>query len=164
MPRQIPRRRNPPARPLHPAPARAGTLPTTAKLIDMNELQIVSIVVSGVCVIITTCLAWIMIYRVNRTEVSFTGTPVDKKEFDRHVHANAEEHVRIFSKIGGVERGSASLVSEKEKAAAETRHKMHESIKDTGERVARLETQTDMIDRRITGMDGKLDRIRDLIK
>jgi len=48
----------------------------------MNQLQIVNIVVSVVCVIIMTVLAWVTLYRRNRTEVSFTGTPVDKKEFD----------------------------------------------------------------------------------
>ena len=58
----------------------------------MNTLQIASIILSGICLIITTVLAWVMLYRVNKTEVSFTGTPVDKKEFER---ALAEKQIEI---------------------------------------------------------------------
>ncbi len=71
----------------------------------MNTLQIVSIALSMICVVITTVLAWVAIAKAQKVQVTFAGTPVDKKEFDKEVQENKEEHDRIFAKLGGVERG-----------------------------------------------------------
>src|SRR5579863_2748266 len=49
---------------------------------------------------------WVTWKSPRRREVSFVGTPVDKKDFDRFVEANDDAHERIFAKIGGVERGA----------------------------------------------------------
>jgi hypothetical protein len=40
-----------------------------------------------------------------KREVSFTGTPADKKEFEAHVEVNRKDHDGLHSKIGGTERG-----------------------------------------------------------
>jgi len=65
----------------------------------MNFLQIANIALSMVCLIITTVLAWVTIYRTNRTEVTFTGIPVDKKDFEKHQRENKDEHDRFFAKL-----------------------------------------------------------------
>jgi transposase len=65
----------------------------------MNTLQIASTVLSMLCLVITTVLAWVMLNKTNKTEVTFTGTPVDKKEFERHQRENREEHEKIFAKL-----------------------------------------------------------------
>ena len=74
----------------------------------MNTLEIVSIAVSMICVVITTILAWVAIAKAQKVQVTFAGTPVDKKEFDKEVQENKEEHDRIFAKLGGLERGVES--------------------------------------------------------
>jgi len=65
----------------------------------MNTLQIISIAVSMICTVIMAVIAWVMMYRVNKTEVTFTGTPVDKKEFEKHERENRDEHEKIFAKF-----------------------------------------------------------------
>jgi cob(I)alamin adenosyltransferase len=71
----------------------------------MNTLQIISIVVSGTCGIITAVLAWVVIYRVNKTEVSFTGTPMDKKDCAVKMGEQKADIDKLFAKLGGMERG-----------------------------------------------------------
>jgi hypothetical protein len=65
----------------------------------MNTLQIASTALSMICLVITTVLAWVMLNKTNKTEVTFTGTPVDKKEFERHQKENKDEHEKIFAKF-----------------------------------------------------------------
>ena len=79
----------------------------------MNILQIISLVVSMISAVLTSIFAWVMIYRVNKTEVSFSGTPVDKKEFERHVSENKAEHSQLLAKIGGSERVLESRINER---------------------------------------------------
>jgi hypothetical protein len=50
--------------------------------------------------------------RTQRREVSFQFTPASKEEFERHVASNKQEHENLFSKIGGVERGSTARLDE----------------------------------------------------
>ncbi len=90
----------------------------------MNSLQLVSAFLSPICLVITTVLAWVVIYRKQRTEVSFTGEPVDKKDFEKAEAAHAAVHAQLFAKIGGAERGVENRM---------------------GERMARIETNTDKI-------------------
>lgn len=65
----------------------------------MNILQITNIALSMVCLVITTVLAWVRIYHANKTEVTFTGTPVDKKDFEKHQRENKDEHDRFFARL-----------------------------------------------------------------
>lgn len=48
-----------------------------------------------------------------KREVSFELESVTKDEFDKHVDLNKDEHDKIFSKIGGVERGGREEVDKK---------------------------------------------------
>jgi hypothetical protein len=134
----------------------------------MNQLQIVNIVVSVVCVIIMTVLAWVTLYRRNRTEVSFTGTPVDKKEFDKHVEENRGEHERIFAKLGGVERGVEGRLNAKLDAmAAESkndREKLHERINPIEGEICALRQASETNTTHLVQMDGKIDRLIERMK
>jgi hypothetical protein len=40
-----------------------------------------------------------MMVRKTKTEVSFTGTPLDKKEFENHQRENRDEHEKLFAKF-----------------------------------------------------------------
>ena len=65
----------------------------------MDTLLIISTALSMICLVITTALAWVMLNKTSRTEVSFTGVPVDKKDFEKHQRENRDEHDRIFAKL-----------------------------------------------------------------
>lgn len=69
----------------------------------MSMLQIISTALNMICVVITTALAWVMLNKTNKTEVTFTGVPVDKKDFERHQRDNKEEHDRIFAKFDAMQ-------------------------------------------------------------
>jgi ABC-type nickel/cobalt efflux system permease component RcnA len=114
----------------------------------MNTLQIISTVLSMASTVIMVALAWVMIYRVNRTEVTFTGTPVDKKEFEKHQQENKEEHEKIFAKL--------------EAMAAESktdREILHFRINPIEGEICALRTASETNTARLVQMDGKIDRL-----
>ena len=65
----------------------------------MNTLSIISTIISAVCVIIMTILAWVTISKVSETRVSFVGTPVDKKEFDKHCEDQKQLEFTTWKKM-----------------------------------------------------------------
>jgi hypothetical protein len=99
-----------------------------------------------------------------KREVSFAGDPVDRKDFERHAAEDVAVHNQLFAKLGGVERGAAATVKEYEISANESRRAMHTEITEIKERVAGLESRTEMIDRRIVQIDSKLDHISERIR
>jgi hypothetical protein len=103
----------------------------------MNTLQLVNIALSMICMIITTVLAWATIYRTNKTEVTFTGTPVDKKEFEKHERENKDEHDRFLVKI----------------------EKLHQRINPIEAEIFALRQAGELNSTRLVQMDGKIDRL-----
>lgn len=103
----------------------------------MSTLQIVSTVLSMLCVTITTVLAWVMLNKTSKTEVTFTGTPVDKKEFDKYERENKDEHERIFSKL----------------------EKVHFRINPIEGEIGALRQASENNTARLVQMDGKIDRL-----
>jgi hypothetical protein len=98
--------------------------------------------------IITVVLAWVMIYRVNKTEVSFTGTPVDKKEFEKHQFENKEEHNKIFAKLDAMAAESKS-----------DRERLHFRINPIEGEICALREASETNTTRLVQMDGKIDRL-----
>jgi uncharacterized protein HemY len=103
----------------------------------MNTLQTASAAISMICTIIMVVLAWVMMYRVNRTEVSFTGTPVDKKEFERLQRENRDEHEKIFLKFDA----------------------MHFRFNPIEGQICALREASETNTTRLVQMDGKIDRL-----
>ena len=68
----------------------------------MNAAEIICLGISTVCTMISAVIAWVAIYRINRVQVSFTGVPVDKVEFEKLGRENSEDHDKLFARIGGV--------------------------------------------------------------
>jgi hypothetical protein len=134
----------------------------------MNTLQIVSIALSMICVVITTILAWVAIAKAQKVQVTFAGTPVDKKEFDRQVQENKEEHDRIFSKLGGIERGVEGRLNAKLDAmSAESkldREKLHFRINPIEGEICALREASETNTTRLVQMDAKIDRLIERIK
>jgi hypothetical protein len=134
----------------------------------MNTLQIVSIAVSMICVVVTTILAWVAIAKAQKVQVTFAGTPVDKKEFDRQVQENKEEHDRIFSKLGGIERGVEGRLNAKLDAmAAESkadREKLHFRINPIEGEICALREASETNTTRLVQMDAKIDRLIERMK
>lgn len=114
----------------------------------MNIFQIISTVMSLLCSVITAILAWVMVYRVNRTEVSFTGTPVDKSEFEKHQQQNQDEHEKIFAKLDEV--------------FAESKHdcdKLHGRINPIEGEICALRQASETNTMRLVQMEAKIDRL-----
>lgn len=76
-------------------------------------------------------------------EVTPGFVPVSKKDFEEHAKRNADEHDKLFSKIGGVERGAAARLEEQLKSmrteSVADRSLMHEKINQARESVASLD-------------------------
>jgi outer membrane murein-binding lipoprotein Lpp len=129
----------------------------------MTTTELVSSIISAVCMIITAVLAWVSIYRVNRVNVSFSGVPVDKQEFDQQVQENKEDHDKLFSRIGGVERGLEARMTARidkfETDANTTRRLMHKDIEQIGHDTAALKKEAEIANQRMFQMDGKIDRL-----
>jgi hypothetical protein len=129
----------------------------------MNTLNIASAIVSMICMIIMAVLAWVVIYRKSRTEVSFTGIPTEKLEFDRHCQENKAAHDQLFAKIGGVERGvEARMTARIEKAEAESlssRRLMHADMSKLSADVAGIKAGLEGNTALTVRLDTKMDRI-----
>jgi hypothetical protein len=129
----------------------------------MNTLQIVSIALSMICVVITTILAWVAIAKAQKVQVTFAGTPLDKKEFERHQQDNKEEHDKLFAKLGGIERGVESRLNAKLDAmAAESktdREKLHFRINPIEGEICALRQASETNTTRLVQMDAKIDRL-----
>jgi hypothetical protein len=129
----------------------------------MNILQIVSIALSMICVVITTILAWVAIAKAQKVQVTFAGTPVDKKEFDRQVQDNREEHEKMSARIGGVERGvEARLNAKLDTMQAENktdREKLHLRINPIEGQICALREASETNTARLVQMDAKIDRL-----
>jgi hypothetical protein len=134
----------------------------------MNTLQIVSIALSMICVVITTVLAWIAIAKAQKVQVTFAGTPVDKKDFDRQTQENKEEHDKIFAQIGVLERGVEARISARiEALAAEgklDREKLHHRINPIEGEICALRQASENNTARLVQMDAKIDRLIERMK
>jgi hypothetical protein len=129
----------------------------------MNTLQTVSTILSMLCLVITTVLAWLMLTRTSKTEVSFTGTPMDKKEFERHEQENKHEHEKIIATLSGVERGVETRLNAKLDAmqaeAKADREKLHFRINPIEAEICALRHASETNTTRLVQMDGKIDRL-----
>jgi hypothetical protein len=129
----------------------------------VNSLQIISITVSTVCVIICTVLAWINLTKTTKTEVSFTGTPTDKKEFDQLVAENKQTHDQLFAKIGFAERGlEHRMIARLEKVETESissRRLMHADLGKVSADVSGLKSALEGNTALCARLDNKIDRL-----
>lgn len=103
----------------------------------MNSLQIANIALSMICMIITTVLAWATIYRTNKTEITFSGTPVDKKDFEKHLRENKEDHDLLFARLENI----------------------HARINPIEAGMSALRQVCDLNTARLAQIDGKIDRL-----
>lgn len=108
----------------------------------MTILEIISTALNMICLVITTVLAWVMLNKTNKTEVTFTGTPLDKKEFERHQQENKEEHDRIFAKFDA----------------------MQERINPIENAISALSEASATNSARLVLMDAKIDRLIERVK
>jgi hypothetical protein len=125
----------------------------------MNTLQVISIALSMVCVVITTVLAWVAIARAQKVQVTFAGTPVDKKEFEREAQDNRQEHDKIVSRIGGVERGMESRLNALQAESRTDREKLHLRINPIEGELCALRQASEINTTRLVQMDAKIDRL-----
>lgn len=88
--------------------------------------------------------------QIQKREVRFNIEPASKEAFDRHVEFNAGEHRDIFSKIGGVDRGSSQKISNEVTA-------VHNRVNSLEKSVGGLETSAHLTHQRLASMDRKMD-------
>jgi hypothetical protein len=111
---------------------------------------------------------WITMKSPQKREVSFTGTPLDKKEFEKHVESNDREFDALHSRVGGAERGVEKRLSDRiahnETKGEESRSRLHAEMQSVSVAVARVEENNENTAARLVQMDGKIDRLIERIK
>jgi hypothetical protein len=81
----------------------------------MTTTELIVSVISGISMVITAILAWVSIYRTNRVNVSFVGTPVDVKECERRT---AEHKLADDRRAREIIHLAAKVAAEREADAA----------------------------------------------
>lgn len=102
--------------------------------IGMFAVAVVALVIAG---------------RKQKNEVTFGFTPASKDEFDRHVAHNTHEHMNIFSKIGGAERGMDAKLKEVIKEGNESREKLHDRINELLPKVGELSRNMEILNKKL---------------
>lgn len=87
-----------------------------------------------------------------KREVSFTGTPTDRKEFEAHVEGNKKDHDGIHSKVGGVERGLRAEMHTGMNALREKVDKLSESV-------SALTATTNLQNQSLAAIDTKVTKL-----
>lgn len=116
-------------------------------------------VIGAIAVLQLVSLA-MQVFRYNQAqkrEVSFTGECVDKREFDKHVAYNREEHDNIFSLVGGKERGLRAEADEKIS-------KIDVEVRKLGQDMAAVKTETTIQSRTLSHLESKVDSILSKVK
>jgi hypothetical protein len=75
-----------------------------------------------------------------------------KENFDKHIAENRHEHDNIFSKIGGVDRGTGAKISTEVTA-------IHARINLLDKATGRLEAATEFQNQQLAQMDSKITRL-----
>lgn len=126
---------------------------------ELTGLEIGGIIVSMACGGIGILIAAIALFKSNNTVISPQPLIIamqkefaTKHDFDTHVAANTESHDKLFSKIGGVERGANTALEMKVEGVRST-------IVNVSNQVAGLKSQTDLQNQHLARMDSKLDRL-----
>jgi hypothetical protein len=104
-----------------------------------------------IALIASTIAAIVTIFYGNRSqkrEVTFTGTPLDKKEFERHQQENRDEHDKFFAKL--------DIMQSESKA---DREKLHFRINPIEGEICALREASETNTTRLVQMDGKIDRL-----
>ena len=134
----------------------------------MNTLQIVSIAVSLICVVITTILAWVAIAKAQKVQVTFAGTPVDKKDCAGMMADTKEKIEHLFSKMGGIERGiegrSNARIEALQAESKADREKLHLRINPIEGEICALREASETNTTRLVQMDAKIDRLIERMK
>lgn len=136
----------------------------------MTTAEIIASIISALCMVITAILAWVSIYKTNRVEVKFSGTPLDKKEFDQAMTKNEQEHARIFKVMGDENRATEGRatermnrfeesITERLDKSEESRRNLHRDIDAISQRVAAIDERTQMTGSQVALLSGKLDRL-----
>ena len=109
-----------------------------------------------IALIASTIAAVVTIFYGNRSqkrEVTFTGTPVDKKDFEQHQRDNKDEHDKICARLEALASESKSDCS-----------RLHFRINPIEGEICALREASETNTTRLVQMDGKIDRLIERIK
>ena len=129
----------------------------------MNTPELICIIITTVCAMITAIIAWVAIYKTNRVSVRFDCDPVDKKECEsRHLEMKKETE-RLHGRVSSTERGIEDRVTARfdkfETMSLESRRVMHREIETIGKEVAALKSASEINAATIVRIEGKFDRV-----
>jgi len=108
-----------------------------------------------IALIVSTVAALITIVFSNRSqkrEITFLGEPVDKKDFEKALRDNKEEHDKLFSKVGGIEREIESRLDS-------DREKFHLRMNPIEGEICALREASETNTDRLVQMEAKIDRL-----
>lgn len=75
-----------------------------------------------------------------------------REVFEKHVADNRDDHDKLFSKIGGVERGAAASIEQRVEI-------VRRDLVNVGNQVSGLQSETKLQNQQLARMDAKLDRL-----
>jgi len=75
-----------------------------------------------------------------------------REVFEKHVAENREDHDKIFTKIGGVERGAAATIEQRVEV-------VRRDLVEVGKQVSGLDSKTELQNQQLARIDSKLDRL-----
>ena len=96
---------------------------------------------------------WITLKAPQRREISFSGTPVDKRDCQELMTQCHAVHDQIFNRISGVERGVEARVTKIEDQLKETERRLDEKAE---KRAVHLHNRVNHINSGINRIAGKL--------
>lgn len=108
----------------------------------------IALVISTVAALVTVVFS----NRSQKREITFTGEPVDKKDFEKALRDNKEEHDKLFSKVGGIER-------EIENRLDADREKFHQRMNPLEGEICALREASETNTARLVQMEAKIDRL-----
>jgi hypothetical protein len=117
-----------------------------------TDIALVISIGMGVLALAGQITTWLTLKSPQKREVTFTGEPVDKNDFEKALRDNKEDHDKLFSIIGGVER-------EVENRLNHALEKIHQRLNPLEGEICALREGSETNTARLVQMDAKIDRL-----
>jgi hypothetical protein len=108
-----------------------------------------------IALVVSTLAALVTVVFSNRSqkrEITFTGEPVDKQDFEKALRDNKEDHDKLFSLVGGIER-------EVENRLNHALDRIHHRLNPMEGEICALREASETNTARLVQMDAKIDRL-----
>jgi hypothetical protein len=138
-----------------------------AQALNPEAVQIGLWVIAGTAVLqavgAALSIARFLLNRSENRQVRITADVVSRPDFDAHMADNNHEHEKLFSKLGGLERGINAHLNSELKSLREERNEdvrgLHCELNVLAKTVSGLEATNCLQSQRLAEINAKLDRV-----